>query len=59
LLRRYRERYEASPYINGPYRDMIRERIADIRDRYGLASSPPRRMPDEVPEIQPSLFETA
>ena len=36
LLRRYRERYEKEPYIKGPYRDMIRDRIAEIRDRYGL-----------------------
>jgi DNA repair photolyase len=58
LMRRYQERYEASPYINGPYRDMIRERIAGIRDRYGLESSPPRRPPEEVGDIQPGLFET-
>ena len=56
LLRRYRERYESDPYLKGPYRDMIRARINEIRDRYGLASSPPHR--DWAPETdaQGSLF---
>jgi DNA repair photolyase len=43
LLRRYRERYENAAYLKGPYRETIRERIAAIRDRYGLRSSPPHR----------------
>ena len=38
LLARYQERYEASAYLKGAYRDMIRDRIAAIRDRYGLES---------------------
>ncbi len=58
LLRRYTERYEASPYLRGAYRDVIRDRIAAIRDRYGLASSPPHRELTHCPEIQPCLFET-
>ncbi len=40
LLKRYRERYEAEPYLKGPYRDMIRDRLAAIRKRHGLASQP-------------------
>jgi len=43
LLRRYREKYEREAYLKGPYREIIRERIAAIRDRYGLNSGPPRR----------------
>jgi DNA repair photolyase len=43
LLRRYREKYESQAYLKGPYREMIRERIAAIRDKYGLTSGPPRR----------------
>jgi DNA repair photolyase len=43
LLRRYRERYENAAYLKGPYRETIRDRIAAIRDRYGLNSSPPHR----------------
>jgi DNA repair photolyase len=41
LLRRYRERYESEAYIKGPYRDMIRERLARIREKYGLAAMAP------------------
>ncbi len=47
LLRRYQERYESEPYLKGPYRDTIRKRVADIRDRYGLKSGP-----DRIPEIE-------
>jgi DNA repair photolyase len=43
LLRRYREKYEREAYLKGPYREIIEERIAGIRDRYGLNSGPPRR----------------
>jgi len=43
LLRRYLEKYEKEAYLKGPYREIIRERIAAIRDRYGLNSGPPRR----------------
>jgi len=43
LLRRYQEKYEREAYLKGPYREIIRERIAAIRDRYGLGSGPPRR----------------
>ena len=58
LLRRYQERYENAAYIKGPYRDMIRDRIAVIRDRYGLASSPPHREWAPEPELQQQLFAT-
>jgi DNA repair photolyase len=43
LMRRYRERYENAAYLKGAYREMIQKRIAAIRDRYGLGSSPPGR----------------
>lgn len=59
LLRRYQERYETSAYLRGAYRDMIRDRIAAIRDRYGLAAGPPRPEMDHAPEIQESLFDFA
>jgi DNA repair photolyase len=56
LLRRYQERYEASAYLKGAYCDMIRERVAEIRDRYGLASGPPRtELPNEA-NAQGNLF---
>jgi DNA repair photolyase len=41
LLARYRERYESEPYLKGPYRDTIRQRVATIRERYGLDEGPP------------------
>ena len=58
VLRRYQERYEKDAYIKGPYRDMIRDRIAAIRDRYGLASAPPHKEWVPEPELQGSLFAT-
>ncbi len=57
LLRRYQERYEASAYLKGAYRDMIRERIAAIRDRYGLAAGPPRVEGIPAGSAQGSLFD--
>jgi DNA repair photolyase len=56
LLRRYREKYEREAYLKGPYREIIRERIASIRDRYGLAAGPPRREVAPWPESQGLLF---
>jgi DNA repair photolyase len=43
LLRRYQEKYEKQAYLKGAYQEVIRDRIAAIRDRYGLNSGPPRR----------------
>jgi DNA repair photolyase len=43
LLRRYQERYEHAAYLKGPYREILRQRVAAIRDKYGLNSSPPHR----------------
>jgi DNA repair photolyase len=57
LLRRYQERYEASAYLKGSYREMIRDRITAIRDRYGLAAGPPRPEMTHAPDVQPPLFE--
>lgn len=54
LFRRYQERYEASAYLKGAYREMIRERIGTIRHRYGLANYPDR---PQVPSDQPVLFQ--
>lgn len=52
LLRRYQERYESDPYLKGPYRDVIKKRIATIRDRYGLDASP------KWPDLDPAEFES-
>jgi hypothetical protein len=56
---RYQERYETAAYIKGPYREMIRERIAAIRDRYGLAAGPPHNEMPQAPDRQPPLFDYA
>ena len=59
LLRRYQERYEESAYLKGPYREMIRERIATIRDRYGLAAGPACPEMVHAPDLQEPLFDFA
>jgi hypothetical protein len=56
LLRRYQERYERDAYLRGPYRDTIRERIAAIREKYGLNSGPPPRLFDKLENPQAWLF---
>lgn len=59
LLRRYQEKFEKQAYLKGPYREMIRERIAAIRDRYGLGSGPPHREIPAWDEAQGMLFAAA
>jgi DNA repair photolyase len=59
LLRRYQEKYERDAYLKGPYREMIRERIAAIRDKYGLNPGPLRRQPAAERSAQGSLFPLA
>ena len=39
LVKRYKERFEKSPYLRGPYQEAIRDRVRRIRDRHGLTSS--------------------
>jgi DNA repair photolyase len=56
LLRRYRENYENEAYLKGPYREIIRDRIAAIRERYGLSSGPPRREIAAGDDTQGVLF---
>ncbi len=55
LLPKYEEHYRREAYLKGPYREVMRERIARIRDRYGLASGP---VPDSFEALheQPTLF---
>ncbi len=48
LAARYRERFAHSPFLRGGYARMIRERVARIRARHGLESSPR--------DYQPELF---
>lgn len=59
LLRRYQEKFETQAYLKGPYREMIRERVAAIRDRYGLNAGPPRRELGLWEDPQGVLFQMA
>jgi DNA repair photolyase len=47
LLRRYKERFEASAYLRGPYQELIQERVRRIRARHGLAAAPAVYEPEE------------
>src|SRR5712691_3040445 len=40
LLKRYKERFEKTAYLRGPYQETLRNRVRRIRERHGLASSP-------------------
>jgi DNA repair photolyase len=53
LVRRYRERYADDVYLKGAYPEMIRERVAKLRDLYGLDASAPR---EPEAEQEPTLF---
>ncbi len=57
LFSRYKERYESSAYLKGAYREIIRDRIAAIRDRYGLTAGSFHSPPQIEPELQPALFD--
>ena len=57
LATRYREHYLKSPYLGPSYKQMLRDRIQTIRERYGLES----RHVEYQPELwhgeeQPTLF---
>jgi DNA repair photolyase len=58
LAPHYREQYQKSAYLGNEYKDMLRERIRKIRDRYGLVSGhiayqPELRREDEQPTLFP------
>jgi DNA repair photolyase len=57
LVRRYKERYERSAYLRGAYPEMIHERVARIRRRYGLEGGEEQARPALWPrEEQMELF---
>jgi DNA repair photolyase len=56
LLRRYEERFSKSAYLRGEYAETIKERIATIRDRYGLRAGPACQACPEADDHQPWLF---
>jgi DNA repair photolyase len=58
LARKYRERYERVAYLRGAYPEMIQERVAKIRKRYGLDRKSERPEPELWPrDLQIGLFE--
>lgn len=47
LVRRYHERYDRNPYLNGAYPRLIAERVRSIREELGLT----RKLDDSVAEL--------
>ncbi|HEY7387643.1 MAG TPA: radical SAM protein [Bryobacteraceae bacterium] len=56
LAPHYRAQFEKSPYLDRSYKDRLRERVAGVRDRYGLDSGPADYRPEFWEEEQPTLF---
>ena len=56
LAPRYRARFAHNPYLRGEYLRMIRERVARLRARHGLAAAPTDYTPELEPERQLPLF---
>jgi DNA repair photolyase len=55
LARRYRERFEAHPYLRGDYPARLRERVHAIRDRHGLPHGESKYKPEQW-DAQLELF---
>ncbi len=56
LLPRYREIFAKSAYLGTEYKDLLRDRVRRVRDRYGLASGPLDYHPEIWVEEQGELF---
>ena len=57
LLRKYRERYEKKPFLQGHYPERIAERLQEIRERFGLTRKPAGYQPEQwMGEPQLELF---
>jgi DNA repair photolyase len=58
LVRKYRERYDNTAWVRGPYQQMIARRVCEIRTRLGLTQKPERYEPDLwAGEPQLTLFD--
>jgi len=58
LARRYRERFERSPYLTGHYPEMLRERVREIVKRRGLDPRDQDYQPEDWPgDAQLKLIE--
>ncbi len=58
LAKRYRARFAHHPHLRGEYARMIRERVARLRARHGLASAPRDYIPEAAADPQLTLFGT-
>ena len=56
LLARYRETFAKSAYLGTEYKDILRDRVRRVRDRYGLESGPVEYRPEVWVEEQGDLF---
>jgi DNA repair photolyase len=52
LVKRYRERFERAAYLRGAYPDLIRERVARVRKRYGLQAGTAAPIPKLWPTTE-------
>lgn len=59
LARRYRERYERSAFLKGDYPEIVKQRIARAREKYGLVKRGMEYRPQDFEEPQLSLFPDA
>jgi hypothetical protein len=64
LARRYRERYEKSAFLKGDYPEIVKERIAKAREKFGLTrheveyfQEPPQRSLFDDPVDSPQRLE--
>ena len=57
LVRRYRERYSARPFLDGHYPEMMSVRMKQVRQRFGLTSKPADYQPEQwMGDPQMELF---
>jgi DNA repair photolyase len=56
LAGRYRETFAKSAYLDRPYKDILRDRVQRVRDRWGLLSGPMEYRPEIWIEEQGELF---
>jgi DNA repair photolyase len=56
LVARYQETFARSAYLGREYKDLLRQRVQRVRDRYGLMSGPVEYRPEVWVEEQGELF---
>ncbi len=56
LVGRYRETFARSAYLGREYKEILRDRVRRVRDRYGLLSGPVEYRPEVWVEEQGELF---